>query len=137
MPSDAISAAQDIPQGNTDAPILGTLRAAYARAIVATCIAEHAHDAAVVDRHSRKYGRDVAAHALAAAQLQERRVGRAFLAGLDEQDPCCFRCGCSWNDPCPEGCAWSEQAPGDPPLCTACVTTLDDLELLEDIDDGN
>ena len=84
MPSDAISAAQDIPQENTDAPTLGTLRAAYAGAIVATCIAERAHNAAVADRHSRKYGRDVAAHALAATQLQERLAGRAYVAAHDE-----------------------------------------------------
>lgn len=84
MPSDAVSATQDIPVGDTDAPTLGTLRSAYAGAIVATDIAERAHNAALADRHSRKYGRDVARHALEAAHLQERQAGRAFLAALDK-----------------------------------------------------
>lgn len=84
MPSEAVSATQDIPVGNTDAPALGTLRAAYAGAVVATDIAEQAHNAAIADRNSRKYGRDVARHALDAARLQERKAGRAFLAMLDE-----------------------------------------------------
>jgi len=30
----------------------------------------------------------------------------------------CRWCGCTWNDPCPPGCAWTD---GSQTLCTECA----------------
>lgn len=31
----------------------------------------------------------------------------------------CRKCGCTWEDPCPGGCAWAD---GSETVCTECLT---------------
>lgn len=37
---------------------------------------------------------------------------------VKEKPGLCRWCGCSYHDPCPEGCGWANRAQT---LCTACV----------------
>jgi hypothetical protein len=50
---------------------------------------------------------------------------RALPASLDPKTARCERCGCTWDEPCPEGCAWDIGAwQQGRALCTSCVTGL-------------
>ncbi len=62
-----------------------------------------------------------------AARLDERTrdaFGRCRGSGLWESEPVCRVCGCSYEDPCEEGCGWVQDPERLGALCSSCAPVV-------------
>lgn len=79
-----------------------------------------------MSRSKKKYA---PGHVLAAAGhlIDVQQLAILMVAG----EPFCIACGCSENDPCPEGCGWVDGATYcgfEVALCTACRDRANKLQ---------